>query len=67
MTKKNGWNPIPFEGPQSYCKCGHTGDGVGSQHEDQYAPGHGPCKKCSCKRFTWDEWTPEFAKHHNLK
>lgn len=69
---KHNWNPKPFVGPKSICSCGHTGDGPNSQHADRYAEGHGECKydllyPCKCHQFTWVKWTPEFAKHHNLK
>ena len=72
---KHNWNPITFVGPKSICSCGHTGDGPNSQHADRYAEGHGFCQvtgpdkatTCSCRQFTWVKWTPEFAKHHNLK
>jgi|GEM_PF-2465888 len=31
------------------CQCGH----LKSQHADRYQPGHGPCKECGCKQFTF--------------
>ena len=66
-TKKaTSWNPVAFIGPKSMCGCGHTGDGMDSQHDDRYSAGHGACKKCTCKQFSWTAWTPEFKKHHNL-
>ena len=40
-----------------YCKCGHTG---GNSKNPDHAPapgthtkGHGRCRRCPCKRFTW--------------
>lgn len=48
----------------SVCKCGHTGDGPGSQHaaEDVQGlavEGHGRCTVdgCDCSRFTWVDWS----------
>lgn len=50
--------------PTSACKCGHTGDGANSSHNDSLALGHGSCriKDCQCKRFTWSHWLPDFEK-----
>lgn len=32
------------------CKCGHPQQ----EHEDTpFEVGHGRCKKCNCRRFTW--------------
>lgn len=48
---------MPSElGPMSVCTCGHTGDGRNSQHYDTVALGHGACKICTCKKFTWSRW-----------
>lgn len=44
--------------PKSVCLCGHTGDGMESQHEDTMSPGHGPCKLCECRKFTWAKYLP---------
>lgn len=44
--------------PKSFCRCGHTGDGLFSEHLDTFSAGHGPCLKCDCPRFTWVGWTP---------
>lgn len=46
------------KGPKSWCECGHTGDGPGSQHEQRWSEGHGPCKVegCPCRQFTWASW-----------
>ena len=43
-------------GPKSLCGCGHTGDGPHSEHAARFAEGHGPCKRCACKQFTWESW-----------
>jgi hypothetical protein len=51
---------------KSLCTCGHTGDGAKSMHLDNPgANGHGPCRAagCSCEKFTWKEFLPEFVKH----
>lgn len=49
-------------GGKSVCTCGHTGDGVGSQHEgvglNGLSAGHGACKLCECGRFSWAGWSP---------
>lgn len=34
------------------CSCGH----LKSQHNDRYQKGHGDCKVCKCKQFTWVGW-----------
>lgn len=41
--------------PQSWCICGHTGDGPNSEHADTVEPGHGKCihSSCPCSKFTW--------------
>ena len=44
--------------PMSFCRCTHSGDGPGSEHEDRFTAGHGPCKRCDCRQFTWKGWTP---------
>ena len=33
------------------CQCGH----LKSEHNTTivFAPGHGSCKNCECKQFTW--------------
>ncbi len=53
-----------FKGPKSFCKCGHTAEGEGSQHYDtvQIHDGHGPCnvEGCLCEKFTWAGWRKEF-------
>jgi len=42
---------------KSVCICGHTGDGLLSEHEDNLlAKGHGACKECDCQKFTWKEF-----------
>jgi hypothetical protein len=53
--------------PRSVCKCGHTGDGLNSEHADRVAEGHGECKvsNCGCFQFTWDGFTPEYMSHMN--
>lgn len=50
--------------PKSLCTCGHTGDGVGSDHATVLLPGSGACMEddCSCDHFHWAGWTPEFEK-----
>lgn len=55
-----------WKGPRALCRCGHTGDGQGSEHRtlgDERvtgAPvalleGKGACavEDCNCSRFTW--------------
>jgi hypothetical protein len=57
MTKEQ------YNGPRSVCRCGHTGDGEGSEHSALViglGEGHGSCSKCGCKKFTWAKWTPNF-------
>lgn len=65
---------IFFNGPKSYCKCGHLGDGDNSDHiisTDRFgrvtAQGHGPCKVagCSCSKFAWDKFTEPFMNWYN--
>jgi PRTRC genetic system protein C len=34
------------------CTCGH----LRSEHNDRFEQGHGSCKKCDCRKFTWDSW-----------
>jgi hypothetical protein len=60
---------VPFYGPKSLCSCGHTGDGILTQHHDSFSPGHAECKvkDCLCAQFTWVAWTPEFKKLKGLK
>lgn len=49
----------PFVGPRSKCICGHTGDvDLLSNPEAEVSDhgglsGHGPCKACKCRKFTW--------------
>lgn len=49
---------------KSICKCGHSGDGQDSQHQDACLPpfGHGPCRvrRCGCRKFKWAYWMPAF-------
>ena len=49
---------------KSLCFCGHTGDGIGSDHRDRWQPGHGGCmvKGCDCKQFTWSCFLPSFQR-----
>lgn len=49
-----------FHGPKSKCYCGHTGDGPGSQHDDEITPGHGKCKECACTQFSWKGYTDAY-------
>ena len=40
------------------CKCGHFGSAgatvVGLQeHHPRFDDGHGPCRRCECRQFTW--------------
>ena len=48
-----------WKGPRSVCRCGHLGDGEGSQHAG--AGGDGKCLAdgCGCERFLWDRFVPE--------
>jgi hypothetical protein len=55
-----------YDKPKSICKCGHTGDGPKSKHEDLRAEdGAGKCKVkgCDCDRFTWKNFTESFAEY----
>ena len=56
-------NRINYLKPKSICTCGHNGEGQGSEHEDRYAPGHGKCRRCECKMFTWKMFTPAYRKY----
>jgi hypothetical protein len=49
--------------PASVCKCGHTGDGPNSQHNNTTEAGHGMClvDGCECMGFTWDHFTEKHA------
>ena len=38
------------------CECGH----LKTQHKTgNFAVGHGACKECLCKQFTWSGWVTE--------
>jgi hypothetical protein len=52
----DGWN-----GPRSFCTCGHLGDGPESHHGDDLQPGHGACRRCDCQQFSWRRWTLQFG------
>lgn len=39
------WNKVKDE----LCECGHKR----SEHRNMLAVGHGECKKCKCRKFTW--------------
>ncbi len=42
------------------CECGHLGGNSSiEQHSSRYAKGHGSCKKCDCKQFTWVKFVDE--------
>ena len=60
---------VPYYGPKSICSCGHTGDGIITQHHDSISPGHAECKvkDCLCAQFTWVMWEPEYKKMMGLK
>ena len=52
-----------FPMPKSYCQCGHSGDGPGSNHTDTHlVKGHGECMVpgCGCKKFTWVDFYPHY-------
>lgn len=57
MKTSQTFDPLSFlkPGAKSVCHCGHTGDGLKSQHADRLAAGHGACKVpgCKCEAFTW--------------
>ena len=59
--------PSEYDKPRSICRCGHTGDGPGSQHGKilEKDDGGGKCnvKGCDCDRFTWKNFTKDFAKY----
>ena len=62
MAKSKGKK---FVGPKSLCTCGHTGDGEGSDHGNEYGNfGSGACKVtgCTCARFTWKGWLKKFER-----
>ena len=48
--------------PKSVCRCGHNGDGEGSDHGETFQAGHGACLVvgCVCRRFTWVRFTGNF-------
>lgn len=46
--------------PKATCRCGHSGDGLLSAHEDRFEVGHGACKICACGQFAWGGWTASF-------
>jgi len=58
--RKLAWN---WKGPKSVCVCGHTGDESDGAGATQHGAlnGHGPCKECGCKAFTWRRWTLAFG------
>lgn len=54
-----------FVGPRSLCMCGHTGDGIDSEHSTLIGStedGTGDClvNGCDCVRFTWKQFTKKF-------
>lgn len=51
-----------YRGPKSICKCGHEGDGLGSDHAGLVGHGHCVVENCTCQKFTWKSWTPAFKK-----
>ena len=54
--------------PRSVGKCGHLGDGPGSEHTDErFTAGHGECKvsNCGCLQFTWAGFTTDFISRMN--
>ena len=59
-------NVVGWKEPKSICQCGHTGDGVKSDHEDwmgmPWSAGHGECTAvgCTCRKFSWKKWTDKF-------
>lgn len=42
-------NSIWLKRVDELCSCKHKR----SEHDDTFAQGHGSCKKCDCKKFTW--------------
>ena len=47
-------NKLPKEYTHEMCSCGHFGGhSPDEQHESRFQKGHGQCKECSCKQFTW--------------
>jgi len=56
----------PSVEPRSICSCGHTGDGMGSQHDADPVTGNaglGPCQMpgCPCVGFQFDHFTEKYA------
>jgi len=51
-----------LKGPKSICVCGHSGDGLNSQHATIIAPGHAHCTVpgCQCQKFTWARYANEY-------
>jgi hypothetical protein len=52
-----------FIGPKWICTCGHTGDGIGSDHvsyEGHTGPGLGECLLCDCGFFRWCKKTKRY-------
>lgn len=63
-----------YQGPRSICKCGHTGDGVDSEHDSiiheevsEWEPGCGECNICGCRGFKWVAFTDEFIAYRKEK
>lgn len=53
---------------KSMCACSHIGDGLESDHlNTKYESGHGECKRCTCSRFTWAGFLPEYIQFMNRK
>ena len=55
--------------PRSICSCGHSGDGVKSQHDDSITVGHGICRVegCPCHKFAWSRYTDLFQARLNCE
>jgi hypothetical protein len=57
--------------PASICACGHTGDGMYSQHSNHGAAqdGHGACiaEGCACLRFRWERFRIPYMRAAGVK
>jgi len=59
--------PYELNNPRSLCTCGHTGDGLRSDHVDLdlFDLGLGRCRApgCPCNRFCWHSYLKPYQKY----